>query len=250
MAETPSRQSLERAFERVPRLLRGVARLPKTAAALKKIGYTEAVHAEGWALLHAVAGFEAGARPALPTSPAAEAMASLDAWDERGFTLARAVLDWSHPEQAAFVFAGLKASTGAQAVVGIRLFLDRLTALEGGAERAATREADQAALADLASAGIDAAERARLAALVAQAEGVAPGPGAAASAAQAEADAAAERALVALHRWYGRWSTLARIAIHSKRDRITLGVSSPTRRATASEDAAEDADDVEGPLPA
>lgn len=239
MADTPSRQSLERAFEKAPRFLRAVARVPRVAAALQRVGYTSAVHAQGWALLHAAAGFQAGEGASIAANPAADAMASLDAWDERGFALARAVLDWSHPDQAAFVFEGLKAGTGADAVVGIKLFLARLDALENGPERAATRDADQAALADLATAGINAGKRAELAQLVETAESVAPTLSPEDAAARDEAEAKAEKAMIELHRWYGRWSATARIAVAGKRDRISLGVSSPTRCAAPAESDAE-----------
>lgn len=235
-SETPSRQALERAFERMPRFLRAVGRIPRVASALERVGYTHEVHTQGWGLLHTAAGYRGGAAAASAPNPGAAALAELDDWDERGFAIARAVLDWSHPEQAAFVFAGLKASRGAEAVVGVKRFLDRLDALAVGAERVETREADQAALADLATAGIDQAERQRLRALVEQVEAIAPTPSAAALAAHAQSEAAAERAMFELHAWYGRWSALARIAVTRKRDRIALGVSSATQRTAADAD--------------
>ena len=64
-----------------------------------------------------------------------------------------------HPEQDAYVFGGLKVQEGAGTVLSVGTFLDRLDALESGAERPSTREADAAALAPR---GITPEERARL----------------------------------------------------------------------------------------
>lgn len=220
---TPSRSTLERAYDRAPRFLRAIGRYPEISAALAEVGYTAADHDEGWNLLHRVAGYRRDEPVVLAKSPGADAMAELDAWDEKGFVLARAALERRHPAQADFVFEGLEASTGAEAVLGVRTFLERLTALAEDPARAETRDADAAALATLAERGIDAAERARLAELVRVASSAAP--------AVLPDDDDADVALVELYAWYREWSRTARVVIKSRRMLIYLGLANPKRRA-------------------
>lgn len=178
------------------------------------------------ALLHEAAGFQREAPPEVPENEAANAIAELDAWDERGFLRARASLQRRHPAQAEFVFEGLKASTGAAAVEGVQTFLRRLDALESDPARAASREADHAALATLARRGIDADERARLTALVAQAQGIAPD--AIDNSAQLKQT---EAALITLYGWYREWSEVARSVVRSRRQLIYLGLARSRRTA-------------------
>lgn len=233
----PSRPTLERAFDRAPRFLRAIGRHAEISSALADVGYTAADHEEGWNLLHKAAGYRRD-EPALlaRSNPSADALAELDAWDEKGFLLARAALERRHPEQAAFVFEGLEASTGGEAVIGVRTFLERLTALAGEPARAATREADTAALATLAARGIDAAERARLAELVRVASTVAPS-----APMPAPDNAAADAALVDLYGWYREWSRTARAVIKSRRLLIYLGLANRKRRAADDENDAVEA---------
>lgn len=219
---TPSRSTLERAFDKVPRFLRAIARHRAVSTAMTQVGYTNADQQEGWDLLHRAAGTLRHTPPVAGPIPSADAIVELDAWDETGYAIARAALERRHPEQAAFVFEGLKAEQGPEAVIGVRTFLQRLEALEAAPERAETREADQAALATLATRGIDAAERARLASLVATASDVAP-------VMDAPPNDDVEAALLALYAWYKEWSETARAVIKSRRQLIYLGLANPRR---------------------
>lgn len=198
---------------------------------MAEVGYTAADHDEGWDLLHRAAGYRRDESTVIINNPSADALAELDAWDEKGFMLARAALERRHPAQAAFVFEGLEASTGGEAVIGVRTFLERLTALAEDPARAETRDADAAALATLAARGIDAAERARLAELVRVASTAAP------TDIPVIDDADADAALVELYAWYREWSRTARVVIKSRRMLIYLGLATAKRRAPDADDA-------------
>jgi hypothetical protein len=149
-----------------------------------------------------------------------DAIAYLDRNDEPMLRRADAALRHNHPPQHAYVCAQLAPAQGAAAVVSTATFLDRLDALESGADRAATREADHAALATLEERGITKVERANLRELLkiamSAAEVVAPPPPAALEARQKD--------LVALWRWYDEWSDVARAVITRKSDLILLGL--------------------------
>lgn len=232
---TPSRPTLERAFDRAPRFLRAIGRHPEIATALADVGYTAADHDEGWSLLQKAGGYWRGEPPRIVrTTPSADALAELDAWSGQGFLLAHAALERRHPKQAAFVFGGSEASMGTDRVIGTRIFLERLAALADDSARATTREADAAALATLAARGIDAAERARLAELVRVASTVAP-----AVPVVAPDNLASDAALVDLYAWYREWSRTARLVIKSRRLLIYLGLATRKRRAADDDDAVE-----------
>ena len=89
---SPSRSTLDRTYDRVPRFLRGIATRPEIAAALAARGYRPEDHAEGWDLVHRAAGLVPGV-PAVPMpNPSAYALTTLDAWDESGLRLVDACL--------------------------------------------------------------------------------------------------------------------------------------------------------------
>lgn len=230
---------LEEAPGRVLTFLRGIALNPVIFAQLAAVGFTPAEYQLGWSLLHAASGYVPALIEAPPRSPAFLAMQELDAWDEDGFRRISAPLERLHPEQADFVFAGgLAASTGPKSVVGVKLLLDRLDALESSEERQATSEADHAALETLANRGIDKAERDRLRALVVTAQTLE------APAVQPGAPDAAERkkALEDLYLWFKDWSRTAHSVIKKRSHLITLGLAtrkSPKKKAEANKPEAE-----------
>ncbi|MFS8068709.1 MAG: hypothetical protein ACMG6S_20305, partial [Byssovorax sp.] len=196
---------------------------------LAAAGFTPDEYQLGWQLIHASSGFKplAPAPTAPARSPAFVAMQEIDAWDEDGIRRVRAALERLHPEQAAFVFKdGLAASVGPAAVVGVATLLSRLGELENGADRKATRKADNAALATLTARGITKAERDRLQALVAAAQTVdAPAePGSAIEPAEKQ------QALLKMYAWYKDWSNTAHSVIKKRAHLITLGLAK--RRAT------------------
>lgn len=171
----------------------------------------------------------------------AAAMAEVDAWDEPNFALADACLKHRHPAQHAFVFKDLRAARGAASLLSVTRFLDRLDALEGATDRASTRVADQAALATLALRGIDAKERARVRALLAQAEHSADDG---ASDDDELTPEEMDQALRDLRAFYEEWSAVARLCVTRRDYLIRLGLA---RRRDAQSD---DGDNPVDPKPA
>ncbi|MCC6554459.1 MAG: hypothetical protein IT372_15885 [Polyangiaceae bacterium] len=222
----PSDNVLDELPPRALKLMGAVSMNPYIRAALAKRGYTDAVHEQGWMLVLRASGYRAPGKGAAPATPAAtQAIAAIDAWDEPTFRVAQAALLAGFPEQAAFVFEDLEAQKGVAAVVSVTTFLDRLDGLESGEDRAATRDADHAALAKLAARGIDADERRRLRDLLAVAQGsptaddsppsIKPDP-------KAEADR--RQARIDLYAFYNEWSEIARADIKRRDHLIQLGL--------------------------
>lgn len=84
----------------------------------------------GWELLR---GLGRARRPAPPPGPSdAEVFGPLDAWENRWFVIADAVLAAHHPKVHAWLFRGLRRSRGVQVVVGVGVFVERLHRLEQG----------------------------------------------------------------------------------------------------------------------
>ncbi len=212
---------LEETPARALTFLRGIADNAVIHAQLAGAGFTADDYQQGWALLHAASGYNPTPVAAPEKSPAFKSMQELDGWDEDGFRRIRAALDRLHPDQGAFVFAGgLAASTGPAAVLGVKTLLARLTDLESGDDRKATRKADHAALKTLSGRGITKEERARLQTLVDTAQTLE------APAALPDASTPAERqeALVKLYGWYKDWTETARSVVKKRSHLITLGL--------------------------
>ncbi|MBI4957599.1 MAG: hypothetical protein HY908_36675 [Myxococcales bacterium] len=210
---TVSQETLEGTPARVLPFVRTIGTSLPVRAALMKRGYTLEEHRLGWRLMAQACGYTEGDPLELVDVAVRDAIAEIDAADEDLFRVVRATLRRHHPKLESFVLGGIGASTGTEAVLNVSLLLERLDALERAPEREATRTEDAAALATLASRGLDAERRAELVALVAQAQSVtAPEPheGAAADAA---ATTARQQALVALRAWYEEWSEIARACI-------------------------------------
>lgn len=223
-----TRTTLDATYGRASTFLRGVGTTEGIRARLASRGYDEDEHARGWSLIHAAAGYELqgeAKKTSAVDAGVAQAIAELDAWDEPNLRIVRAALTRLHPAAAAFVLDGLEPSTGVSAVLGVKVLLDRLDALQKAPERKATREEDKAALETLARRGIDANERARLRALVARAEGyVATEDGADARSARKEREARTLQALKDLRVWYEDWAEMARVLVTRRDHLIRLGL--------------------------
>jgi len=204
-------------MSRALNLLSGIARFPEIAGALSGYGYSQEEHALGWALIAEAGGKNLMVIPHEVTpNVVRDAIAMIDGWDESTFRLASKALLRGHPAQHAFVFEGLKPDTGLGSVLAVQTFLERLTALESSVEREATREADTAALATLASRGINREERERMGELVRLAQSIPTGGGASAEEAAATREEQRKAALIELHFWWDDWAEVARQCI-SKR---------------------------------
>ena len=226
MADVPSDTILEESPTRALAFLRGIAKYPQIQALLAPNGYTPEQHSEGWTLTLAAIGAPSTTATSAPlTTPAHQAMVTLDAWDESGFARIDAALETSFPDQHGFVFAGgLGASVGPAAVVGVQTLLTRLEALASGSDRpAASHKKDKAAIARLAERGIDKAERERLSALVKEAMSLAP------TAAPVD-DSKHQAALLAVYLWHREWAKTAHAVITKRPYLISLASRSEIRR--------------------
>lgn len=227
-----SRRTLEEAPQKVLNLLRGFGTCLPAREAVNGAGYSKEAHEEGWALLHAASGYEPGKQSLFATDVVVrDAIVECDRWDEQGLRRILAALNRHHPDQAAFVSENLQPAQGIEAVFGVSRLLGRLNLLEKGRSDE-TREADQAAIATLASRGITQKERARLAERVKVATS-AKMP----ELAETSADTAAARdqSLRALHAWYTEWSETTRAVVTRRDYLIRLGLSKRRKKSDSSE---------------
>jgi hypothetical protein len=196
--------------------------------ALAARGYSDESHREGWAALHAASGYhpENAITGAAEPDAVIEARRALDAWDDVNFPIAEASLKHRHPAAHARVFGdGLAAGHGAESVVRVETFLNRLDELA---------KAEPAALRTLAARGITPEERARTRGLLQAATAFrAVDAEALAAKDRGRAKALAERddALRVLRAWYEEWSTIARQVIVRKDWLIMMGLASRKRPA-------------------
>jgi hypothetical protein len=205
--------------------------------ALSRFGFTRALHAHGWDLALRAVGRTAVA-PYQPHRQPGEKdpEEELEKRYVELVCLVQASVAPRHPTQAQFLLHGLDlraenvfADEPGAVVTAVETLLERLAALEGNAERAATRDDDHAALAILIARGVTAEDRATLREWVdaAKAEEAAA---ARAAVAEAEADARRQPALDELRAWYEEWAAIARRAV-ARRDHLArLGLVELQRR--------------------
>ena len=217
-------------------------------------GYTEAEHTKGVLLRRTAAGedrplaalFEA-VRSA-PDGTNAAVLQAIDAIENKWFPRTAAIIRRVVSEvtgsaekgdefAAAFFDDLAQQPLGPTVVASVRTFLTRVEALAKSDEPGARQ-----VLATLASRGLDAAERARIDALVASAEVPTRGSPALATPALETARIAQMQALAALERWYADWATTFR-GVFSAREQVALGLAAPAPSRGASEQ--EPADDVD-----
>lgn len=198
--------------------------------ALAEVGYTDEEDAWAWQHLLSVAGYRMKAGPRGADVRGAHALVELDNVGGAFVKRVAAALRRSHPAPAAFVLAGVPLESGADAVFGVATVLDRLDALERFDGGAVSAKAARAALATLDARGVGAAERARLADLVARARAVAEPPAWPGEPLDNQRRAADLRALRA---WFDDWSQTARAVIERRHQLDRLGL----RRRAAGPDA-------------
>ena len=216
--EELSRQTLAETPAKALAFLAAVGQSLTIRAALLSCGYTAAVHEQMWRLLLETSGFR---DPSSVDARVRAAILEVDQWDEPKFRVASATLRHEFPEQHDFLFADdLQPGTGAESLLSVSIFLDRLDALERGAERKSTRKADAAALAKLAVRGITPEERARIRGLVE----IARSSVADTAAAMAQARTAGRKSLEQLRALYEEWAEIARVVVKRRADLIRLGL--------------------------
>lgn len=230
--ERPGKATLEECLFRAFKFLGALGKDRDLMAIMFQRGYTNADQDEGWELLHKAAGYTKGPSPLLGATISRAAQAELDQWDEPNFQIAQAALTRKHPAQARFIFDGLKPGRGAEAVVTVKLFLDRLDALDGDPTREATREEDRAALDTLAKRGIGTEERLRLRDLIAQAQQAADFPAGTSPSdflTKDQEEAQRQEDLYNLYLWHRDWATTASRLIRRRDYLIRLGLAQPQR---------------------
>lgn len=221
--QTFSRQVLAETPGRATKFLGAAARGNDIRAILEAVGYLPPVHAEGWARLLKVLGYH-GPEPEAAIDPEVrDAIVLVDRWDEPQFAIAAASLKTSHPDQERYLLGNLEPQEGSGAVGAVAVFLDRVDTLEKG-RSPETRAADKDAVKKLATRGLDAAERKRVAALVKVAQGKAAAP---AKSDAPEADDTAD--VLALKAWYDEWAAIAKAVIKRRDYLIRLGLAQPSR---------------------
>ena len=235
---TVKRATLEKTIDRVSKFLAAIAASHAIYARLALRGWTEADMAEGRALLMALLTPAPSTEERKVLAAAAKAdkrvavaVRELDDLDEPHFSVAESALLHNFPDQHAFVFFELKASTGFKAVDGWRTMLTRLEALRAAPERSDTRKQDHEALALLAKRGLHAEELARIESLLQIAEG--SGFGSTYVETSAADEAAREQKLILLRSWFEQWTAVARAQIKRRDHSIRLGLAQ--RRTAPSE---------------
>jgi hypothetical protein len=246
--ETSSLSStqIDRIVERAIKFLSAASQLPAIRARLDAGGYNEEEHRTGWNRTLELLGYRAQPDVAVPSAQLRQqqATAELDQWDGPAFDRARAALERRFPAQAAYVFRGLTAKTGAEAIGSVRTFLDRVAALRDGSDpqRTSTREADAQAAALLATRRIvDDREEARLRALIEDATSLADLP------TLAEPDPSQRQSAArALDDWLRDWRGTARVLITRRDHQIRLGLAERrSAKATEPDPGAGDLDATE-----
>ena len=236
--EKNARRQLLDLLQRMIAFLTGVGNDAMIRAALAQRGYSKSEHAAGWSLFHAVSGINAPFPSDSTEAAVRDAIASIDAWDEPTFRTMKPALTRMHPDQAKFVFENLEPQTGLGSVISVETFLDRIDALESSPDRAATREADLAAIATLESRGITAAVRAEMRAKVAIAKtGSMP--------LEVPQDPS-QKDVLAMQAWLADWTETAKTYIKRRDQLIRLGLS---KRKRAKRDDAETTEPVAPTLP-
>ena len=207
---------LEDSVLRAIAFIRGVGLAPNIRTLLESAGYTDAVHLQGWVLARTASGV--GADGSSAVSPVSDAVRELAEFNDSGFTRIEAALTHLHPAESAFVFKGVAAGNGVDAVIPASIVLDRLKALASDPSRTATRDADKAALDTLAARGYDDKELTHMRSLVDIAMAGAK------SGAVPDDMVKHTKDLKAMYDWYVDWSETAKVLVPRRVDLIRLGL--------------------------
>lgn len=212
------------------KFFRTLSRNGKVRGALLARGLTNQELKRGWDLFANVLGSLNGAAPAAsrPLS-AAEALELIETWDAPNYAAAQATLEHHAPKARAFLMHGLVASKGPQAVVGVRLFMDRIVALRDGTVSGVSAEEGSEAVRLLAERKIfDADTEEQLGVYLSLIEG------------GAEPEAAPDFASMtsrfeAYRKWLNEWREVSRVTFNQRHILISLGLAA--RRHGENEDA-------------
>jgi hypothetical protein len=217
-----SDDTLERAPERVSKMLRGIANNPVALAKLVERGYSAESHKEGWELLAPCHALPSAATPILVDKSTSDAIAALDEWDNQHFAIIASALARKHAAQRKALFDKLAPAEGAASVLAVETLLNRLAQLaKGTLTKDATK--DKAANEYLVRRGYTGEVRKQLSAQVEAARAL-PAFSAKGGKEQAAEDEARREALAELHGWWREWATVAKKAIQRRDLLINLGL--------------------------
>jgi hypothetical protein len=217
MAQDPSRTFSDQVLAETPgRALKFIGyasrnKIVRAALAKRKFGL-EDIKA-GWKLFFLAVGYppaeyDPGTDPAV-----SEALAFLDGWDEPNFAIYEVVLKRHHPEAVAIVFKDLQPGRGAESIVSVTTFLDRVDELEKGPHASAVET--------LAKRGLTPDVRAQLRSLIDIAKGTQV---ALDGISDEDVDAIRREALIDLKLWYDEGSTIIKNSGLSRYHLINLGL--------------------------
>ncbi len=228
-----TQQTLDETPSRLLGLLRGIGTRPEIQAAMRAVGYDDAEHEQGWSLLEACSGRPRGAATGTPVNrDVTDAIAALDAADERAFALAAATLKHRAPAAHAALLDGLHPGRGGESVVFFKGFLERLGALDGNRLAGVSASESRTASQVLAKRGLDAKWRSDTAALVTRAETLTGDVGDGGAAREA-----LNGALRAARAFYDEWAQIARQQVKRKDYLIVLGLAARKKPAKAASSA-------------
>jgi hypothetical protein len=210
--------TLKQAPARLLAFLQGAAD-PAIRARFAPLGWSDQRQEEAWSLLSELKAASVIAPVAVP-DPVAQAIAACEAWQATGLVRARAMLQLSHPEQAAFMFHDFVAGKGMEAVLNVETYLERRQALAGGEGRKASRKVDQEALLVIDATGADKEMLKQLHGMVTTVQTVAAPP----AAHVLEADTKRIEVLRMIYAWITAWSDMARTVITRRDQLIRLGI--------------------------
>jgi hypothetical protein len=219
MARLTARQKAQRLLV----FLQGLGN-PEIMRALQPYGFDQATLDQGWTLLRQTSAVRLGAASEAPLTRAE--VQRLDAWENKWFPIAAAVLEHHHPDVKSQVFRNLRQTRRNQVVLSVATFLDRVDGLARGG--------GNAVLATLARHGLTGAvldEARSLLGHVMQPSFQEPPD------ASAEGEPVAASACGAMWSYYRLWSAIARSAISDRRLLRQLGFLRPQHDGNAGEDA-------------
>jgi hypothetical protein len=222
MARLTARQKAQRLLL----LLQGLGN-PEIMRALQPYGFDQATLDEGWNLLRQTSAARLDAASAAP--PTRAEVQRLDAWENRWFPIAAAVLEHHHPEVKDRVFHNLRQTRRNQVVLSVTTFLDRVDRLARGD--------GSAALATLARHGLTRAVLDEARSLLGH---VMRPPFPESADAGADSEPVAASAAGAMWSYYRLWSAIARSAISDRRLLRQLGFLRPQHDGNAGQDAGQD----------
>jgi hypothetical protein len=224
-------------LERGTRFFRAITRNPVIRGVLLQRGLTTDELARGWELYSRVFGLaQSPAAPPQLDTAAADAMNELDAWDGPAYRVIRSVLGLHDPTVERFLFDGVRAGEGPEAVSSVERFLTNVGQLKEGRAEGIDDQRGRAALALLAERKLftdaDAQRLRELFEITKQGAPPAPLP--------PPEDPTQASAVEDYVKWISEWREVARFAIHRRDYLISLGLAHRKPAQSTDDSAAED----------